>query len=40
MADSFSKLNLDANKINGKHLQTYNLDELQKEKKKVKNELK
>lgn len=35
-----SKLNLDAAKIQGKHLSSYSNEELMKEKKKVKNELK
>lgn len=38
--DSLSKLNLDIAKIQGKHLVSYSLDDLQNEKKKVKNELK
>ena len=35
-----NKLGLDSQKINGKHLANYSMDELQLEKKKVKNELK
>ena len=34
------KLGLDVSKIQGKHLVSYSLDELQNEKKRVKNELK
>jgi hypothetical protein len=37
---SLDKLHLDPNKIEGKHLVSYSLDELQNEKKRVKNELK
>ena len=35
-----SKLNLDAQKIQGKHLSTFSNEDLMREKKKVKNELK
>lgn len=38
--DSLTKLNLDTAKIQGKHLVNYSLDDLQNEKKRVKNELK
>ena len=38
--ESLTKLNLDNSKIQGKHLVSYSLDELQNEKKRVKNELK
>ena len=34
------KLGLDAQKIQGKHLSTFSMDDLMREKKKVKNELK
>ena len=37
---SLLTLGLDASKIQGKHLVSYSLDELQNEKKRVKNELK
>lgn len=37
---SLNKLGLDTSKIQGKHLVSYTLDELQNEKKRVKNELK
>ena len=40
LSEAFSKIGLDTQKINGKHLQAYTVDELQSEKKKVKNELK
>jgi hypothetical protein len=40
LMDTMTKLGLDGQKISGKHLQTYSLDELMHEKKKVKNELK
>ena len=38
--ESLQKLALDASKIQGKHLVSYSLDELNNEKKRVKNELK
>jgi hypothetical protein len=38
--DALSKLGLDPQKIQGKHLTGYTIEELQQEKKKVKNELK
>lgn len=38
--ESLVKLGLDTSKIQGKHLVAYSLDELQNEKKRVKNELK
>ena len=38
--ESLQKLGLDNSKIQGKHLVSYSLDELQNEKKRVKNELK
>ena len=38
--ESLAKLNLDNSKIQGKHLVGYSLDDLEKEKKRVKNELK
>lgn len=38
--ESLQKLGLDITKIQGKHLVSYSLDDLQNEKKKVKNELK
>jgi len=38
--ESLARLGLDGSKIQGKHLVTYKLDDLQNEKKKVKNELK
>lgn len=38
--ESLMKLQLDNSKIQGKHLVSYSLDELQNEKKRVKNELK
>ena len=38
--ESLLKLNLDSSKIQGKHLVSFSLDELQNEKKRVKNELK
>ena len=38
--ESMNKLGLDNQKINGRHLAAYSMDELQLEKKKVKNELK
>jgi hypothetical protein len=37
---SLTKLGLDTSKIQGKHLVSFSLDELQNEKKRVKNELK
>ena len=37
---SLGKLGLDISKIQGKHLTGFSLDELQNEKKRVKNELK
>ena len=37
---SLQRLDLDNQKIQGKHLLSYSLDDLQNEKKKVKNELK
>lgn len=40
LGDSLNKLGLDSIKINGKHLAAYSMDDLQLEKKKVKNELK
>lgn len=38
--ESLAKLNLDTSKIQGKHLVSYSLDDLNHEKKRVKNELK
>ena len=38
--ESLQKLGLDTQKIAGKHLTSYSLDDLQNEKKRVKNELK
>lgn len=38
--ESLLKLNLDTSKIQGKHLVAFSFDELQNEKKRVKNELK
>lgn len=38
--ESLTKLGLDSSKIQGKHLVSYSLDQLQNEKKRVKNELK
>ncbi len=38
--EAMNKLGLDNQKINGRHLAAYSMDELQLEKKKVKNELK
>lgn len=38
--ESLMKLGLDNSKIQGKHLVSYSLDQLQNEKKRVKNELK
>lgn len=38
--ESLAKLGLDSSKIQGKHLVSYSLDQLQNEKKRVKNELK
>ena len=38
--ESLAKLNLDNSKIQGKHLVGYSLEDLEKEKKRVKNELK
>lgn len=40
LQEALRKLDLDSIKISGKHLITFTLDELQLEKKKVKNELK
>jgi hypothetical protein len=40
MNEATNKLGLDSIKITGKHLQQQGFDELQQEKKKVKNELK
>lgn len=40
LADAYNKLNIDASKINGKHLTGYSMEDLNNEKKKVKNELK
>jgi hypothetical protein len=40
LMETMTKLGLDAQKISGKHLATYSMDELMIEKKKVKNELK
>lgn len=40
LADTMNKLGLDSTRILGKHLGTYSADELEREKKKVKNELK
>ena len=40
LGEALNKLGLDSQKINGKHLATYSMDDLQLEKKKVKNELK
>lgn len=40
LMDTMTKLGLDGQKISGKHLQTYSMEDLMHEKKKVKNELK
>ena len=40
LMESYQKLQLDPQRINGKHLSAFRLEELQGEKKKVKNELK
>lgn len=40
LMETMTKLGLDAQKISGKHLATYSMDDLMLEKKKVKNELK
>ncbi len=40
LQEALQRLNLDSSKINGKHLISYTMEELNLEKKKVKNELK
>lgn len=40
LQEAMNKLSLDSQKINGRHLALYSMDELMQEKKKVKNELK
>jgi hypothetical protein len=40
LLETMTKLGVDPQKISGRHLATYSIDELMSEKKKVKNELK